>query len=158
MQLTANLQHTAGSRENHHVTQNVYENRPARATKAKDEQMKRGHGFIEILACQEEIIALLAAGYTLAHAHRTLSTQGKITTKYSNFHETLTGLGIRPIRLERLKIGAELAGVPGRNAPARQLRTEFSSLFQGTKERKKADADAIIIKNDPSHRRKRYEE
>jgi len=120
--------------------------------------MKRGLGFTEILACQEEIIALLAAGYTLADAHRTLSAQGKIRTKYSNFHETLTELGIKPIRLERLKIGAELAGVPSGNTTVRQPKTEFPSLFQGTKERKKADADAIIIKNDPSHRRKRYEE
>ncbi|MCL2791129.1 MAG: hypothetical protein FWD79_10860 [Desulfobulbus sp.] len=120
--------------------------------------MKRRHGFIEILACQEEIRALLAAGYTLGHVHRTLFTQGKITTKYSNFHETLTGLGVRPIRLERLKIDAKLARELNGNAPARQLKTESPSLSQGTEERKKADADAIIIKNDPAHRRKRYEE
>jgi hypothetical protein len=79
---------------------------------------KRGRGIIEILACREEIMKKLAAGYTLAHVHRELSAQGKITTKYSNFNEIMVSLGIKLIRLEKLKTGAELAAEAAWKPPA----------------------------------------
>jgi hypothetical protein len=79
---------------------------------------KRGRGIIEILACREEILKKLSAGYTLAHVHRELSAQGKITTKYSNFNEIMVSLGIKVMRLEKLKTGAELAAEKAQSSPS----------------------------------------
>jgi hypothetical protein len=63
---------------------------------------KRWRGTKEITACRDEIIAMLDEGHLLAHVHRTLTQQGKITIKYSNFHRILDSLGITRAHIEPL--------------------------------------------------------
>ena len=69
----------------------------------------RGRGYTEFLACRDEIVKLLEAGHTISQVWNILSSQGKVTTKYRNFFNVLKKFNVRPIQLEHLKTGAELA-------------------------------------------------
>ena len=64
--------------------------------------MKRGYGIREVLACRDEIVNILNDGYTIAYVHRKLLSNGKITIKYSHFHDLLKKMKIRPRVIKKI--------------------------------------------------------
>ncbi|HBT97271.1 MAG TPA: hypothetical protein DEB25_06395 [Desulfobulbaceae bacterium] len=77
----------------------------------------KGKGYIEFLACKEEILTMLDRGYTKIYVYNMLLSQGKISTTRWNFYRVLKKLGIKKRKLEKLKIGAELAAEAAKKHP-----------------------------------------
>ena len=69
--------------------------------------MKRGYGIREVLACRDEIVRILNDGYTISYVHRKLISSGKITIKYSHFHNLLKRMNIRPRVIRRIGVVIE---------------------------------------------------
>ena len=69
--------------------------------------MKRGYGIREVLACRDEIVSLINDGHTISYVHRELLANGKITIRYSHFHDLLKRMRIRPRIIQRIDITIE---------------------------------------------------
>ena len=50
-----------------------------------------GSARVEYLACKEEVIALLAQGYTVSIVYKHMKTQGRVTCSYSAFCDYVRG-------------------------------------------------------------------
>jgi hypothetical protein len=68
----------------------------------------KGKGYVEFLACKDEILSMINDGYHYTQIHQILFDQGKITTKYKNFYRILHKIGISKPRFKPLKHGSEV--------------------------------------------------
>ena len=60
-----------------------------------------------MFVCCDEIVSLINDGHTISYVHRELLANGKITIRYSHFHDLLKRMRIRPRIIQRIDITIE---------------------------------------------------